>query len=88
MSYSRHRYGFAYSTTSAQADEWPTIWASETVRAAHTAFTGVTFSANGPRWDVFYSGRAVYLETQDKLKRDQMAKGGARLAELLKATLQ
>lgn len=64
---------------------WASMWASESVRAAHTAFTGVTFSGDGERWKVRYSDRTAYLATQDKLKRDQLAKGGARLAELLKA---
>jgi hypothetical protein len=75
-------------STPGDIETWPSQWASDTVRASHTAFTGVTFSGNGNRWDVTYNDRTVYLETQDKMKRDQLAKGGARLAEVLKAALK
>lgn len=65
---------------------WATAWGSDSVRASHTAFTALTFlDIKGPRWKVQYSDRAAYLKTQGKLQRDQLAKGGAHLAELLKA---
>lgn len=76
----------AVPTTPGHVGDWASAWASDTVRASHTAFTGVTFSGNGPlKWKVNFSDRDAYLHTQDKLKRDQLAKGGAHLAELLKA---
>jgi len=71
--------------TTGDIGTWAASWAGETMRAAHTAFTGLTFSGNGPqRWNVHFNDRDEYLKTQDKLKRDQLARGGAHLAELLK----
>ena len=77
---------------------WPAAWASDTVRASHTAFTGTTFlpkaqtktrgtqkAKKDDGWNARYSDRAAYVETQTDLKQDQVAKGGARLAALLKA---
>lgn len=76
---------------------WPVAWASDTVRASHTAFTATTFlrkaqprgrGAPAPKkdaWKARFSDAAEYAETQKELKRDQVAKAGARLAALLKA---
>ena len=77
--------------TAGDVGGWASIWANELVRASHTAFTGLTFSARQRTkdkklfWNVFYSDRAAYAETHGKLQHDQLAKGGAHLAELLKA---
>jgi hypothetical protein len=35
------------------------------------------------RWTVHFDDHAAYLKNQDSLKREQLAKAGARLAELL-----
>jgi hypothetical protein len=69
--------------------DWAATWASESVRASHTAFTAVTFrnDSDGEGWLVHRSDPAEYVKTRDKLKRDQLAKGGAHLAELLKTLL-
>jgi hypothetical protein len=37
------------------------------------------------RWTVAFDDHTAYLRTQDEIKRKQLAKGGARLAELLNA---
>jgi hypothetical protein len=59
-------------------------WASDTVVASHLAFGGLTFSGTGPsRWAVHFADRPAYWNRQDGLKRDQLAKAGARLAQLL-----
>lgn len=77
-------------STAGDVADWAATWASESVRASHTAFTGLTFSArqktkdNKLFWNMVYNDRAAYAETQGKLQRDHLAKGGARLAELLK----
>jgi hypothetical protein len=50
------------------------------------AFSGVQFApaSNGRGWIVsFVNGRDAYMRDADDLKRKQLAKAGARLAELL-----
>ena len=76
------------------------IWASDTVVASHSAFDGLLrFTAFNPPvsvkcfshsiskslWTVSFENYDVYLKAQDGLKRDQIAKAGARLAQLLDA---
>ena len=77
----------AVPKTSGKVEDFAAAWASDTVHASHTAFAGATFSAAGQpqRWQVTFKDRNVYLNDQDRLKRDQLAKGGARLAQLLNA---
>jgi hypothetical protein len=69
--------------------DWAAAWASESVRASHTAFTAVTFQydPDGEGWLMRHNDPDEYANTRDKLKRDQLAKGGAHLAELLKKLL-
>ena len=73
--------------TNAPVEYLATIWASETVREAQIAFAGMTFTASGKHhWLVTLSpDHDKYWEKQDELKREQLAKAGARLAELLNA---
>ena len=50
------------------------------------AFADLTFDKKGPRsWDIIFKDRAAYLTMVGKVQREQIARGGARLAELLKA---
>jgi hypothetical protein len=59
-------------------------WASDTVLASHAALDGLTFSGAGhSRWVVHFGDRTAYWNRGDALKRDQLAKGGARLAQVL-----
>jgi hypothetical protein len=37
------------------------------------------------KWAVVFDDHAKYLQSMDAIKRQQLAKGGARLAELLNA---
>jgi hypothetical protein len=68
-------------------EDWPAAWASDSLRVAHDAFAGLTFkqthSQPSSRWAVAFDDHTAYLRTQDEIKRKQLAKGGARLAELL-----
>jgi hypothetical protein len=60
------------------------LWAGDTVMASHAAFAGLTFTpADRGHWDIHFPDRAAYWTSQDDLKRDQLAKGGARLAQIL-----
>lgn len=78
----------AKSQTSSQGnvEDWPAAWASDTVLAAHDAFAGTEFrQTSSEHWSVTFDDRSAYLSSQDKIKRLQLAKAGARLAELLNA---
>jgi hypothetical protein len=69
--------------------DWPAAWASDSVLVAHEAFAGLTFKLTETlpqnRWTVAFDDHTAYLRWQDEIKRKQLAKGGARLAELLNA---
>lgn len=67
-------------------EDWSVTWATDTILAAHTAFSGLQFASKAPDpgWTVvFVNGRYSYMQNADDLKRKQLAKAGARLAELL-----
>ena len=65
-------------------EEWPTLWASETLLVARSAFEGLTV---GPReggyWPVAL--QAGYLDRMEDIKQQQIARAGRRLAQLLEA---
>jgi hypothetical protein len=68
------------------AEDWPAAWASDTVLTGHDAFAGTEFKQTSPEhWSVTFDDRSAYLSSEDKIKRQQLAKAGARLAELLNA---
>jgi S1/P1 Nuclease len=76
----------AIAPTDGAVENFAVAWASETVRASHSAFGGATFTGAGPsHWVIHFADRAAYWNRQDDLKRDQLAKAGARLAQLLNA---
>jgi hypothetical protein len=69
-------------------DEWPASWATDSIHVARQAFAGLHFqrtdaSENG-KWNVAFEDRTAYLLMADLIKRRQLAKGGAHLAEILK----
>jgi hypothetical protein len=67
-------------------EDFAAIWASDSMRAAHKAFAGLTFTGTDRnQWLVHFRDRTAYWKSQDELKREQLAKGGARLAQLLNA---
>ena len=69
-----------------RVENWSLAWATDTILVAQQAFSETTFTAssNG-KWSISFSDRDSYLRTADALKRKQLAKAGARLAELLNA---
>ena len=72
-------------TTSAELIEnWPAVWAGETVALADSVFYPATFAQDRPKhWIVTFKDRQSYLRNQDVTKRRQLARGGARLAQIL-----
>jgi hypothetical protein len=80
----------AVAPTPGPIEQWAASWAGDTIVAgSHPAFAGLTFEAEAQgHWAIYFKNaqqRQDYLDEETKLKRDQIAKGGARLAELLKA---
>lgn len=74
----------AVPPTSGPVADFAAIWASDTVLASHSAFKGLAFTAACKgHWLVHFKNHKTYLTNENKLKRDQLAKGGARLAQLL-----
>lgn len=72
--------------TPGSIEDWPASWATETLGVARQAFAGLSFAPSAPqRWTVSFDDHAAYLRTQDTIKRRQLARAGAHLAELLKA---
>jgi hypothetical protein len=72
--------------TAGSLSDWAAAWASDTVTAAHTAFDGLSFTGTGAhKWSVQFDDRRAYVRAENKLKEAQLAKGGARLAQLLNA---
>ena len=68
-------------------EEWPANWASDTILVSHQAFEGLSFQRIEPpprvQWTVAFDDHVAYLWLTDLIKRKQLAKGGARLAEVL-----
>jgi hypothetical protein len=73
-------------------ESWPAAWATDTVLIAQDAFKGLSFQLVDPppratfnKWTVSFDDRMAYLRSMDAIKRKQLAKGGARLTEILNA---
>jgi hypothetical protein len=70
-------------------EHWPVAWATDSLQVAHEAFAGLSFERVDPppkvKWNVAFADHVAYLHAMDAIKRKQLAKGGARLAQLLKA---
>jgi S1/P1 Nuclease len=77
----------AISHSSGPLESWAAAWASDTVIAAHSAFKGLGFAATGGAhsWSVEFDNPSTYENGANQLKEKQLAKAGARLAELLNA---
>lgn len=74
--------------TAGSPDQWPVVWASESLLQAREAFAGVSFgprqqSLRGPRW--MATPPANYDARSTEQIRLQLVKGGARLAQLLES---
>jgi hypothetical protein len=76
----------AVAPTGGRVEEFTVAWATDSLLVSHEAFAGLTFTRSGTtKWQVHFNDQAAYLANQDRIKREQLAKGGARLAQLLNA---
>jgi hypothetical protein len=65
-------------------ENWAAIWATDTIAVSKQAMANVSYKKTGPgKWTVEFSDRDTYLQDADKLKRQQLAKAGARLAAIV-----
>jgi hypothetical protein len=76
----------AVPPSKANVDMLAALWAGETVRLSNEAFKGLTF---GPRndqgkWTATVDNAFLYRTKLENMQRQQIIKGGARLAELLR----
>lgn len=80
------------SETSGEPATWSAQWASDTIAVGHAAFTGLHFAGKKsgsttapPQWTVTGTHASSYQSRAEDVKAAQLAKAGARLAQLLKA---
>src|SRR5258708_3053529 len=64
-------------------EEWSTTWATDTLKVAPLAFAGATFAKDANGWTIAFPNHDAYVQKQDDIKRQQLAKAGARLAQIL-----
>jgi hypothetical protein len=69
------------------AQSWSAHWAGEAVITSRQAFEGITFSAFGKkgRWEAHFADRKEYVKAKNRIQAEQLAKAGARLAQVLNA---
>lgn len=74
----------AIRRTGGAADAWPAAWASQTLRQARSAFAGLKFGPKqGGDWTLVLPSN--YDAKMDAIKKKQLTRAGARLAQVLKA---
>lgn len=66
-------------------EQWPAQWASESIVAAAESYRGLTFTPTSPRgqWVIDFTARPDYAKDRAAMQEARLAKGGARLAQLL-----
>ncbi len=78
----------AIEPTSGNPGSWPAAWAGETVRVAQRAYAGIEFvpeAGNDRRWRARFADPATYRRDREQIQSEQLARAGARLAQLLNA---
>jgi hypothetical protein len=77
----------AVPADAAPMDGWAAGWATDTLKVAQEAFKDLSFCPKvDGKWPVSYGSpekHMAYLRRMDEIKRQQLAKAGARLAEIL-----
>ena len=74
----------AIPATPVPVDQLAAVWASDTIKAAHGAFAGITYTGNGPhRWTASFENRGSYNASKEQLQTEQLVRAGAHLTEVL-----
>ena len=74
----------AVPASTGPVEDWATMWASDTITTAPKAFAGATYTKQPDfGWNIKFPNHAAYVKARDIVKRDQLAKAGARLAQIL-----
>lgn len=71
--------------TAGPVEQWAAAWATDTVLASRTAFSGLTFGPETPQGTWVVTEPDGYTAARESLQEDQLVKAGARLAQLLQA---
>jgi hypothetical protein len=72
------------SKTKGDYMHWAEIWAGDTITVAQQAFQGVSFAAKADKaWPSTFDDRGTYVKNMQAIQKQQVIKGGARLANLL-----
>ena len=76
----------AVPLSKAQVDMLAALWAGESVRLSNDAFKGLTFGNRNDqgKWPATVDNAFLYRTKLENMQRQQIIKGGARLAELLR----
>jgi hypothetical protein len=78
----------AVKKTTGDSLSWSAAWATESLRVSQVAFNGITFKSNPEkpgRWIANIKDRKAYNTAKNNLQTEQLAKAGARLAQILNA---
>ncbi len=72
--------------TPGPVSSWAGRWATDSLLQSRSAFAGLSFAPRqGGRWNVTFADPDTYHAARRRLQRQQIEKGGARLAQLLVA---
>ena len=72
--------------TPGAASSWPVSWASDTLMVAHRAYGGITYNEDlgkAKHWTAEFKDRKAYLKAKNRIQQEQLARAGARLAQVL-----
>jgi hypothetical protein len=65
-------------------ENWAAAWATDTILVAQEALVGTSYAKTGDnKWSITFVDRAAYDRAADAIKRKQLAKAGAHLAEIM-----
>ena len=72
--------------TPGEVEQFPVLWATDSIAQSKIAFSGLTFqSAGSQHWNINFADRAGYLAAVKTAQRVQLEKAGKRMADLLNA---
>jgi hypothetical protein len=70
--------------TTGDVETWPAMWTTETLGQAVAAYSKMSFGSHGKKgWPARFQNRKRYRTSEATLKRTQLERAGARLAQIL-----